>query len=118
MLELGSEITHTERIARNTNSLQEELKHPTDQRIFYIVKAIQSKIGIEEITNLTGIDGWFLEKIMGIVEFDRQLRREKISPDIVRRAKQLGFSDRKISEATNRSEENIRKYRLANGIVH
>ena len=117
MLDLGRELTDTEGLARSTKRLQEELKHPTDQRIFYVVKAIQSKIGIEEITNLTGIDGWFLEKIMGIVEFDRQLRREKISPDIVRRAKQLGFSDRKISEATNRSEENIRKYRLANGIV-
>src|SRR5437870_4444970 len=109
MLDLGRELTDTEGLARSTKRLQEELKHPTDQRIFYVVKAIQSKIGIEEITNLTGIDGWFLEKIMGIVEFDRQLRREKISPDIVRRAKQLGFSDRKISEATNRSEENIRK---------
>src|SRR3989454_2120718 len=117
MLDLGRELTDTEGLARSTKRLQEELKHPTDQRIFYVVKAIQSKIGIEEITNLTGIDGWFLEKIMGIVEFDRQLRREKISPDIVRGAKQLGFSDRKISEATNRSEENIRKYRLANGIV-
>src|SRR5881296_3436227 len=117
MLDLGRELTDTEGLARSTKRPQEELKHPTDQRIFYVVKAIQSKIGIEEITNLTGIDGWFLEKIMGIVEFDRQLRREKISPDIVRRAKQLGFSDRKISEATNRSEENIRKYRLANGIV-
>src|SRR3989441_3472015 len=117
MLDLGRELTDTEGLARSTKRLQEELKHPTDQRIFYLAKAIQSKIGIEEITNLTGIDGWFLEKILGIVEFDRQLRREKISPDIVRRAKQLGFSDRKISEATNRSEENVRKYRLANGIV-
>src|SRR3989441_844855 len=105
------------KLALSTKRLQEELKHPTDQRIFYVAKAIQSKIGIEEIRKLNGIDEWFLEKIMGIVEFDRQLRREKISPDLVRRAKQLGFSDRKIAEATNRSEENVRKYRVANGIV-
>src|SRR5437879_3284282 len=117
MLDLGRELTDTEGLARSTKRLQEELKHPTDQRIFYVAKAIQSKIGIEEITKLTGIDKWFLEKIMGIVDFHKQLRREKISPDLVRRAKQLGFSDRKIAEATNRSEENVRKYRITNGIV-
>src|SRR2546427_8181902 len=42
---LGRELTDTEGLARSTKRLQEELKHPTDQRIFYVVKAIQSKIG-------------------------------------------------------------------------
>ncbi len=118
MLDLGRDLTDTQGLSQSGRKIREALKHPTDQRIFYVAKAIQSRIKIDEISHLTGIDEWFLEKIAGIVEFERQLEEsEQLEEAYARRAKLLGFSDRKIGELRDLSEDEIRNYRLSRGIV-
>jgi carbamoyl-phosphate synthase large subunit len=108
-LEVGSGIFAIERI-------EHELENPTDERIFYIVKALQFGIDVERISKLTGIDPWFLNKIKGIVEFQELIKRN-LTPEILKKAKQLGFSDKKIGRIVGKSEAEIRKIRKSLGIL-
>jgi carbamoyl-phosphate synthase large subunit len=108
-LEVGSGIFAIERI-------EHELENPTDERIFYIVKALQFGINVERISKLTGIDPWFLNKIKGIVEFQELIKRN-LTPEILKKAKQLGFSDKKIGRIVGKSEAEIRKIRKSLGIL-
>jgi carbamoyl-phosphate synthase large subunit len=117
MLDLGRELTDYEDLGRSLKRIRRELKDPTDQRIFYITKALKSGLTTEEVSGLTGIDPWFLDKIVNILRLEQQIRREGIVGEILRSAKVLGFSDRKIGRIVRRSELEIRDLRTKTGII-
>src|SRR5881296_2401033 len=81
----------------------EELRHllrvPTPDRIFAIGDAYRAGLSTQEIHALTQIDGWFLEGIREIVASEPEIARAALAdPEVMRRAKQLGFADRRIAE--------------------
>lgn len=117
MLDTGRELTDISELGRSQERIKKELGRPTDQRIFYAVKAIASQISLEEISQLTGIDLWFLDKIANILQLERVLREQGLELDLVRRAKVLGFSDMKIGRLVERKEGEIRQFRKENGIL-
>ncbi len=90
--------------------IEDELKNPTDKRIFYIVKALKLGVDKERIHELTGIDLWFLNKISNILDCEKSLS-ENLTPENLRKAKQLGFSDRKIGAIVGKNENKIRELR-------
>lgn len=54
---------------------EEELRNPSDQRLFAIADAMHSgQYDVEKIWELTRIDRWFLNKLMHIVNMDKLLR--------------------------------------------
>jgi carbamoyl-phosphate synthase/aspartate carbamoyltransferase len=53
--------------------IDEELKNPSDQRLFAIANALHQNYTIDQIHSLTNIDRWFLYKLKNIVEMDRAL---------------------------------------------
>jgi len=116
MLDIGKELTDVEDIANDKEEIKHELENPTDKRLFYIVKALKIGMKEEEINKLTGIDVWFLRKIRKIVEMEDALKKG-LNENILRKAKKLGFSDKKIAELAGESEERIRKMRKELGIV-
>jgi carbamoyl-phosphate synthase large subunit len=117
MLDLGRELTDDEGLGRSPKRIQRELKEPTDQRIFYVTKALKSGLTTKEVSDLTGIDPWFLNKILNILHVEKRIKREGINGEILRDAKVLGFSDRKIGRVVRRSELEIRDLRTKRGIV-
>ncbi|MEM3383504.1 MAG: carbamoyl-phosphate synthase (glutamine-hydrolyzing) large subunit [Nitrososphaerales archaeon] len=122
MLDIDKELTDVDDLKVGKNDIfaiekiEHELENPTDERIFYIVKALQFGINVERISKLTGIDPWFLNKIKNIVEF-QELIKKNFTPEIIKKAKQLGFSDKKIGEIVGKSESEIRKIRKSLGIL-
>ena len=71
-----------------------------------------------EIHELTRIDPWFLENIREIVAYGAEVRARALSdPGVLRRAKQLGFADRRIAELAGSTEAAVRALRLRHGIV-
>jgi len=98
--------------------LEAEIKRPTDERIFAIYRAMRDGISIERIHELSHIDPWFLAKVRNIVEVERELEEAKEpSPDLIRRAKRLGFSDRRMGELAGRDEAWALAERSRHGIV-
>src|SRR5438132_14093941 len=90
MLDIGRELTDNGIAGRSVERIRKELREPTDERIFYVTKALKSGMSMDEITKLSGIDGWFLDKIKNIVEMEKRIVSERINPDIGRRAKEFG----------------------------
>ncbi len=97
---------------------EEKLKNATDERLFQVYSAIKSGMTIEKILEITQIDLFFLHKILNIVNWEENINAENIlDPDIMRKTKKMGFSDRKISEITGLNEKTIRKSRQKKGII-
>ncbi|MEM5793838.1 MAG: carbamoyl-phosphate synthase (glutamine-hydrolyzing) large subunit [Candidatus Aenigmatarchaeota archaeon] len=115
MLDIGKELTDTQDLEEDLERIKKELENPTDQRLFYIVKAIQKGMEIEEIYKLTGIDKWFLFKIKEIVEAERNFK--SLDKESLKEMKKLGFSDKKIAQLLRISEKEVREKRKSFGIL-
>ncbi len=97
----------------NIKDLNQELKNPTDKRIFAIAEAVKT-FSIEKIHNLTQIEPWFLYKIKNIVSLYQKLKKQKferLSKDLLLESKKLGFSDKQIALIYGREELEVRKLR-------
>ena len=83
--------------------VDKSLLEPTDDRIFIISKAMRAGYTVDRIHELTKIDRWFLDKLAGIVatfqEMGKVDRIEDLDEDLLRLAKQQGFSDFQIQRA-------------------
>ena len=101
--------------------IKDVLAHPTDERLFKIVKALKMGLSIEEIYRLSGVDPFFLHKIQNIIDMEAKLcmlqLKDSTAKEIVREAKRLGFSDEQIAVCTDNSEPEVRQFRKTAGII-
>jgi len=103
------------------DEVRARLATPGDQRVWHLRYAIKFGLSIEEIHELTGIDPWFLDNLMQIVEMENHLRTlggiENCDDSTLRRAKQYGFSDRQLATIWEMTEMDVRAERKRRGIV-
>ena len=85
------------------DDIESALKEPTDKRIFVIESAFRKGYTVEQIHQLTKIDKWFLYKLRNLIDTDVQLAKYTAIADIpaqlLRQAKEQGFSDFQIARA-------------------
>jgi carbamoyl-phosphate synthase large subunit len=100
------------------------LRNATDQRIFHIYSALKSGMTVEELHEITQINTFFLYKLLNIIEFENKLenlsttnKNDVLNPEILKKAKRMGFPDRKIAKYAGCSEKNLRNIRKENGVV-
>ena len=108
----GDEITDHDEIRKG-------LVRPTAERIFYVRYAIKAGFTDAEIHEFTAIDPWFLKQIRGIVEIEEELASAgllNLSEDLLRRAKEAGFSDKQIAHLCATKIRNIKQLRQQYGI--
>lgn len=99
----------------DASELIDALERPKDNRIFAISTALQLGYSIDKIYNHTKIDKWFLSRLKRIVETDEKLKHVGLTPEILKVAKQQGFSDMQISLATGHKD--VREIRKRFGIL-
>ncbi|MHA1626366.1 MAG: carbamoyl-phosphate synthase (glutamine-hydrolyzing) large subunit, partial [Candidatus Asgardarchaeia archaeon] len=127
MLDIGKDGIACDETPYDDEELMDIIRNPTDERIFAIYHAIKRGVDVDRISELSGIDKFFLYKIKNIVEMERELGklRGKIKcGDLndgelrvkILRAKRLGFSDKQIGKIVGLREEDIRKLRKRLGI--
>ena len=108
--------------------VDEELLNPTDKRIFAIAEAFNKGYSVEKIHEITRIDKWFLERLQNIYHLKEELNKYStitgVSSVLLRKAKQMGFSDFQIGRFTIKNDQPIhqkmlmvREYRKGLGIV-
>ncbi len=103
--------------------LRERLRTPNAERVFYIKHALQKGLSVEEIHELTRIDRWFLHNIKHIVKLEREIRdyRERgwqtIPSELLRRAKEYGFSDIQLARLLGTDEVSVFKFRRERGVI-
>jgi len=100
-------------------AINEGLRIPNAERIFYIGDAMRAGLGLDKIHSLTKIDMWFLYNISQIVGLEKEIVAKKgpLTVKLLARAKVYGFSDKQIAALTNTSEEEIYKLRKLHDIV-
>lgn len=88
-----------------------------DDRLFYLSEAIRRGYSIEELSDLTKIDLFFLDKLLHIFEIETELAAKVGDIAILKEAKHNGFADRKIADIWQMTADAVRKLRLDNKII-
>ena len=88
---------------------EDNLANPTDDRLFQLYSAIKDGMDLDKIQKLTNIDKFFLYKIRNIVNFENEVTEEKLNDaDFLRKAKQIGCSNKRLATLSGQTEEYIR----------
>lgn len=102
---------------RTVDELLEISKTPTDGRIVVLQQALRKGATIEQAFDATAIDPWFLDQIVLINEVAETVRTAgELDADVIRYAKEHGFSDAQLAELRGISEAEVRGVRLGLGI--
>ncbi len=100
--------------------LEKEIEIPTDRRMFAIACALERGYSAEKIYELSKINPWFIHKMKNIIETNKKLSGKKlneIDTEMMREAKQNGFSDLQIAELTGSKELEVRDYRKSLNVI-
>ena len=96
-------------------SLDEQLRCPTDQRLFSVMKALETGYTVDRVHDLSKIDKWFLSKLARIATLNAEIKTKSIQ-DLTqpqfRLLKSCGFSDKTIAMAINSTEPLVRQRRV------
>ncbi len=95
--------------------IEQKLKENIPNKILLVAEAIRKKINLKKIFALSKIDPWFLNQIKEIVDNEIIIKNKGLPKDFneFNRIKSIGFSDKKLSELANISENIVRQRRSA-----
>ncbi|WP_407268025.1 carbamoyl-phosphate synthase large subunit [Radiobacillus sp. PE A8.2] len=97
------------------DELKERLAKPDHERIYVLAEALRRGLSIDEIFELTKIDRFFLMKLSKIIRLEADLI-ENQSLEILKQAKQTGFSDSHIARLWNKDIDEVYQLRMDHNI--
>ncbi len=101
----------------DADRLLREAGTPHEGRLGTIHRALLAGASLEDIATATGIDPWFIEQIQHINRIAGQVRHtQALDAEMLRTAKQNGFSDAQIAELRGTTETVIREIRWGLGV--
>lgn len=100
-----------EMAALTTEEVRGRLKVANDERIFVVAEALRRGISVDEINMVTAINKWFLDHIQNIIDLEKRLADETMTPELLLAAKKMGFADRTIAGITGSTAEAVRAMR-------
>jgi len=98
------------------SKIRSELLSAGAERIFYLADAFRMGMSLQNAFDLSKIDPWFLKQIEDIVLSEKSIEGldiKDIKSETIIELKQKGFSDKRLSEILNCTEEVFRNIRLA-----
>ncbi|KAH7061992.1 hypothetical protein BKA63DRAFT_192683 [Paraphoma chrysanthemicola] len=99
--------------------IDQELQTPSDQRLFAIANAMKSGYSVDKIWEMTKIDKWFLSRLKDLSNFETSMssyNTANITFPLMKRAKELGYSDRQLAKFWDTNELAVRRVRVDAGI--
>lgn len=105
--------------ATDVNAVLEDLKRPTQGRMYDAELALRLGASIEDVYEASGIDPWFLAELKTLVDFREALVNAPVlDAEMMRHAKYLGFSDAQIAALRPEfaGEDGVRRLRWSLGI--
>lgn len=90
---------------------------PNDLRPWALMALLRRGAKVEDLCCSTGIDPWFMEKFQNIVDMEKRLLSESLTPELMLEAKRLGFTDEQIGTLVDRLPEQLRRIRHSWGIL-
>ena len=102
---------------QSTEELLTYLKVFRHDGIFAVTELLRRGVSVQKLHEITMITELFLDSIAGIVEMERQLSAGKGDPELLKKAKKMGFSDPFISRLWGIPETEVYAMRKREGIV-
>jgi len=103
------------------DEIRAKLAKPNAERAWYLRYAIKSGMTVQDLYEITGIDPWFGDQLLQLVELEDQLAEvgslANIDDAMLLTAKRWGFSDRQLATLLGSSELEVRSERKRRGIV-
>ncbi|MEX1042157.1 MAG: carbamoyl-phosphate synthase large subunit [Pirellulaceae bacterium] len=103
------------------DEIRAKLAKPNADRPWYIRYAFKMGMTVAELYEITGIDPWFGDQMLQLVEMEDQLAEigslKKIDDETLLLAKQYGFADRQLATLLGSSELEVRSERKRRGII-
>jgi carbamoyl-phosphate synthase large subunit len=74
------------------------LRVPHDGRLYTVERALRQGASVAEVHEASGIDPWFIDQILSLVELREEvIAAPVLTADLLRVAKRAGFSDRQVA---------------------
>ncbi|MFP4005843.1 MAG: carbamoyl-phosphate synthase large subunit [Candidatus Hadarchaeia archaeon] len=109
---LGSDENYTE---LDDEYLRKKLSKPDPERVFYMKQALMNGYSIEEVSDLTDVDPWFVSRIKKIIDVELEIKDydniEEIPKRTLEKAKRYGFSDKQLAHIFETDEKSVRNHR-------
>lgn len=105
--------------ATDVTAVLEDLKRPTEGRMYDVELALRLGATVEEVHEASGIDPWFLEELATLVQFRTELEEAPtLDEKLLRKAKWFGLSDKQIAALRPEiaGEDGVRRLRWSLGI--
>jgi carbamoyl-phosphate synthase large subunit len=104
-----------------TEALLHALRPGDDRRLLLLAEAFRRGVELEELHRRTAIDPWFLRRIQRIVHAEREVASRGAAvledPALLRRLKELGFSDARLGSLVGVGAGQVRAARLRHGVT-
>ena len=91
--------------------LVRNLRTPNEDRLWYIAEAFRRGYSVEDVHLYTAIDPWFLFNLEEIVKLEEEIAEGDLTEDLLRKAKEMGYSDRDIARIRGMEEGEVRALR-------
>ena len=109
-IELGYTYMYNKNFAKlSKDELLLKLHDIDDERIFVVSEALRKGITPEEIFEITKIDTWFTNKILNLINIEKQLSKG-LDEKLYLKAKKAGFLDSTIEELSGCKVGNMKRY--------
>ncbi|CAB0508183.1 carbamoyl-phosphate synthase large subunit [Corynebacterium diphtheriae] len=105
--------------AKNLDAVLEDLKRPTEGRMYDVELALRLGGSIEEVHRASGLDPWFLAELQSLIDFRESLMKAPVLDEpLLRKAKFFGLSDRQIAALRPEfaGEDGVRRLRWSLGV--
>ncbi len=89
---------------------------PNDLRLWALTAALRKSISPLVISSHTQIDLWFISKLKNITDMEQRLHSQSLTPELLRSAKQLGFSDEQIGALSGNTPDQVQELRKLSDI--
>ena len=99
-------------------SLKKRITMPAPKRMFAVAEGFRRGLTVEEITDLTAITPWFLQKVERIISLEKELAGSTwpLDESLLRELKCAGFCDAQIRRQMKVDEQQVRALRHELGV--
>ncbi len=101
----------------NEEEIENKLSYPDDQILYNVAIALKMGLSTERIYKLSTIDPWFIEKIKNIVDLELKLKTSELGESFLWEVKKMGFSDKQIARAKDKTPDEVRDLRKKFGVL-
>jgi carbamoyl-phosphate synthase large subunit len=91
--------------------------YPNDLRLWALTTALRRNVDQATLIRKSFIDPWFLSALDRIVKMEHQLLSENLTPELLLKAKRLGFADEQVGTLADMLPEQVRNLRRSWGLL-